>query len=214
MKASSFAESFFCSPFRVAAALAAASAASAAAAAEEAAKLARLASASAWEMTSSPGDGGVVKRPPRSLHLPARNPSSWTNFVVRVWSPLRGLCPPSWGATSALRVALSRAARIPVLTRDRRKFSDVTRLRRGDARGVDGLVDSESRRGVRARDRALELLSRPEVGAIGLERGPTLSASAAATDRLPARLGLPRDAPPASQSPAACLEPSGGVLNR
>ena len=67
----------------IAAALAAASAASAAAAAEDAAKLARLASASAWEMTSSPGDGGVVNRPPRSLHLPARNPSSWTYFVVR-----------------------------------------------------------------------------------------------------------------------------------
>ena len=105
-------------------------------------------------------------------------------------------------------MALSRAARIPVLTRDRRKFSEVTRLRRGDARGVDGLAGSESRRGVRARVRALELLSRPEVGAIGLERGPTLSASVASGDRLTARLGPPRDEPPPSESPAACLEPS------
>ena len=42
----------------------------------EAAKLARLASASACVITSSSGDGGVVKRPPRSRHLPARGPSS------------------------------------------------------------------------------------------------------------------------------------------
>ena len=160
-------------------------------------------------MTSSPGDGGVVNRPPRSLHLPARNPSSWTYFVVRDRSSLRGLYPPSWGVTSALRVARSRAARMPVLTRVRRRLPDVTRLRRGDARGVDDRVASESRRGVRARARALGLLSRPEVDAIGLERGPTLSASPAFADRLPARLGPPRDAPPTSQSPAACLEPSG-----
>ena len=165
MKASSFVESLFFSSPRIAAFAAAASAASAAAAAEEAAKLARLASASAWEMTTSPGDGGVVNRPPRSLHLPARDPSSWTNFVVRVLSLLRGLCPPSWGTTSALRVALSRAARIPVLTRVRRRFADVTRLCRGDARGVDDRVASESRRGVRARVRALGLLSfsRPDI---------------------------------------------------
>ena len=141
-----------------------------------------------------------MKRPPRSLHLPARDPSSWTNFVVRVRSPLRGLCPPSWGAVSALRVALSRAARMPVLTRVRRMLLDVRRLRRGDARGVDDLVASESRRGVRARVRALGLLSRPGVDAIGLERGPTLSASTAFDDRLPARLGLPRDTPSAYHS--------------
>ena len=196
MKASFIAASFF-SPLRVAAALAAASAASAAAAAEDAVRLARLASASAWEMTSSPGDGGVVNRPPRSLHLPARNPSSWTYFVVRDLSSLRGLGPPSWGVTSALRVARSRAARIPVLTRVRRMLPDVTRLRRGDARGVDDLVASESRRGVRARARALGLLSRPGVDAIGLERGPTLSASTACDDRLPARLGPPRGSPSA-----------------
>ena len=99
-------------------------------------------------------------------------------------------------------MALSRAARIPVLTRDRRKFSDVTRLRRGDARGVDGLVDPESRRGVRARVRALELLSRPDMRAVGLERGPTLSASAARTAmRSPRGLGPPaqRTSPPPDQ---------------
>ena len=188
---------FFFSSSRAAAALAAASATSAAVAAAEEAKLARLASASACVMTSSPGDGGVVNRPPRSLHLPARCPSSWTNFVVRVWSPLRGLCPPSCEVVSALRVALSRAARIPVLTRVRRILPEVTRLRRGDARGVNGLVVSESRRGVRARVRALGLLSRPGVDAIGLERGPTLSTSTAFADRLLARLGPPRDAPSA-----------------
>ena len=202
MKASSIAASIFLS-FRAAFA-AAASAALAAAAAEEAAKLARLASASACEMTSSPGDGGVVNRPPRSLHLPARVPSSWTNFVVRVWSALRGLCPPSWGAPSALRVALSRAARIPVLTRVRRMLSDDARLRRGDARGVDDLVASESLRGVRARVRALGLFSwsRPGMRAVGLERGPTLSASAArAAMRTPRGLGLPaqRSSPPPDQ---------------
>ena len=173
----------------------------AAAVAVEAAKLARLASASACEITSSPGDGGVVKRPPRSRHLPARNPSSWTNFVVRVWLPLRGLCPPSWGVVSALdRVALSRAARIPVFTRVRRRFPDVTRLRRGDARGVDDLVASESLRGVRARVCALGLLSRPVLDAIGLERGPTLSASAASADRLPARPWPVARRTPTSQS--------------
>ena len=95
-------------------------------------------------------------------------------------------------------MARSRAARIPVLTRVRRKLLDETRLRRGDARGVDVRV-SESRRGVRARVRALELLSRPVVDAIGLERGPTLSASPAFADRLPARLGPPRDKPPTLQ---------------
>ena len=195
----SFNAASFLSFCRVAAAFAAASAASAAAAAVEAAKLARLASASAWEITSSPGDGGVVNRPPRSLHLPARVPSSWTNFVVRVGSPLRGLCPPSWGVVSAPRVALSRAARIPVLTRVRRKLLDETRLRRGDARGVDARVVSESRLGVRARECALGLLSRPEVGAIGLERGPTLSASAASVDAIPARAWPPARRPSTSQ---------------
>ena len=121
------------------------------------------------------------------------------NFVVLVLSPLRGLSPPSWGVVTALRVALSRAARIPVLTRVRRMLPDVSRLRRGDARGVDDLVASESRRGVRARVRALGLLSRPEVGAIGLERGPTLSASAASADRLPARAWPPARRTPTSQ---------------
>ena len=84
--------------------------------------------------------------------------------MVRVWSPLRGLCPASWEAVPALsRVALSRAARIPVLTRVRRRFSEFTKLLRGELRGVDGLVADESRRGVRARVGALGLFPRPDI---------------------------------------------------
>ena len=93
-------------------------------------------------------------------------------------------------------------------------FADVTRLRRGDARGVDDLVASESRRGVRARVRALGLLSassRPGMGASGLVTGPTITASAAWQ-----RCDLQRGSgPPRVErrrpSPAACLEPSGVV---
>ena len=148
-----------------------------------------------------------MNRPPRSLHLPARNPSSWTYFVVRDRSSLRGLCPPSWGAPSALRVARSRAARIPVETRVRRRLLDETRLRRGDARGVEALVDSESRRGVRARARAPELLSRPESDVIGLDEGPTPSASMTWRQCGSPR-GLALRATFRSRShPAACLEP-------
>ena len=157
-------------------------------------------------ITSSPGDGGVVKRPPRSLHLPARNPSSCTNFVVLVSPPLLGLCPASCGAAGALsRVALSRAARMPVLTRVRRRFADVTRLCRGELLGVEGLDDLL---GVRARVRAPGLSSRPGMGTSGLEIGPTISASAALR-RCGVRrgLGLPR-VPRRRPSPAACLEPS------
>ena len=140
--------------------------------------------------------------PRRSRHLPARKPSSWMYFVVRDISALRGLCPSSWGAPSALRVARSRAARIPVDTRVRRRLLDETRLRRGDARGVDARVVSESRLGVRARECALGLLSRPDMRAVGLERGPTLSASAARTAmRSPRGLGPPaqRTSPPPDQ---------------
>ena len=137
-----------------------------------------------------------MKRPPRSRHLPARNPSSCTNFVVRVWSLLRGLGPASCGAASALfRVALSRAARMPVFTRVRRRFPDVATLLLGEFRGVDDLVAIESRFGVRARVRALGLSSRPGMSAVGLVRGPTLTASAAHGDANPARAW-----PPARQS--------------
>ena len=149
-----------------------------------------------------------MNRPPRSLHLPARKPSSWMYFVVRDISALRGLCPPSWGAPSALRVARSRAARIPVDTRVRRRLLDETRLRRGDARGVEALVVSESRRGVRARARALELLSRPESDVIGLDEGPTPSASMTWRQCGSPR-GLALRATFRSRShPAACLEPN------
>ena len=96
-------------------------------------------------------------------------------------------------------MALSRAARIPRLTRVLRRLPGVTRLRRGDAFLDDVLVVSDSRRGVRARVLVLGLLSRPAADAIGLERGPTLSASPAFADRLPARLGPPRDKPPTLQ---------------
>ena len=85
-------------------------------------------------------------------------------FVVRLLLPLRGLCPASCGAgTASVRVALSRAARIPVLTRVRRRFPEVTKLLRGEFRGVDGLVADESRRGVRARVGALGLFPRPDI---------------------------------------------------
>ena len=121
--------------------------------------------------------------PPRSRHLPARKPSSWMYFVVRLLLPLRGLCPASSGAgTASVRVALSRAARIPLLTRVRRRFSDVTKLLRGEFLGVDVLVADESRLGVRARVRALGLSSRPGMGTVGLVKGPTSTASAAYVD--------------------------------
>ena len=129
-------------------------------------------------------------------------------FVVRDLSALLGLCPASCGAPSALRVARSRAARIPVDTRVRRRLLEDTRLRRGDARGVEALVVSESRRGVRARARALELLSRPESDVIGLDEGPTPSASMTWRQCGSPR-GLALRATFRSRShPAACLEPS------
>ena len=129
--------------------------------------------------------------------------------MVRVWSLLLGLCPASCEAVPALsRVALSRAARIPVLTRVRRRFPDVTKLLLGEFRGVDGLDAVESRFGVRARVGALELLSRPGMGDPGLVKGPTLTASASLRRcGVPRGLGLPR-VDRQRPSPAACLEPS------
>ena len=104
------------------------------------------------------------------------------------------------------RVALSRAARIPVLTRVRRRFADVTKLCLGELLGVDGLDDLL---GVRARVCALGLFSRPGMGASGLVKGPTSTASAALRRcDLRRGFGLPRD-DRRRPSPAACLEPSG-----
>ena len=145
-------------------------------------------------MTSSRGAGGRVKRPLRSLHLPSRAPPDWRYFVVVRASTPPGLGPTSiWALTASLRVARSKAALIPVLTRVRLSVPGVTRLRRGETSLDDALVASESRRGVRAR--ALELLSRSVLGAIGLEEGPTPSASTDRADATPARAW-----PPARQS--------------
>ena len=119
-----------------------------------------------------------MNRPPRSLHLPARKPSSWVYLVVLLSLLLRGLRPPSKGAASeSFRVALSRASRIPPLTRVRRWFPGVTRLRRGDACGVDDLIVSEFLLGVRVRVRSVGLPSRigAERCAYNLDGGPTPS---------------------------------------
>ena len=128
--------------------------------------------------------------------------------MVLVLLPLLGLCPASVGAAGALsRVALSRAARIPVLTRVRRKFADVTKLCLGELLGVDGLDDLL---GVRARVCASGLSSRPGMGTSGLVNGPTLTASAALRRYGVQRgFGLPRVFR-RRPSPAACLEPSSG----
>ena len=141
--------------------------------------------------------------PPRSRHLPARKPSSWMYFVVRLL-PLLGLRPSSNGAgTASVRVALSRAARIPLLTLVRLRLPGVTKLRRGDTSRDEARVAPESRRGVRARVAGLGLLSRPASGAIGLEREPTLSASAASVDAILARAWPPAREP--STSPHCCV---------
>ena len=185
---------------RIAAASAAASAASCAAVAVDAAKLARLASASACVITSSPGDGGVVNRPPRSRHLPARGPCSCTNLVFRL-SPLLGLRPSSIGAgVASVRVALSRAARIPSLTLVRRSVLGVTMLLRGDTSRDDARVAPDSRLGDRARVAGLGIVSRPELDAIGLVEGPTPTASAASADATSARAWPPARRPSTSQS--------------
>ena len=97
---------------------------------------------------------------------------------------------------------------MPVLTRVRRRFADVTKLCRGELLGVDGLDDFL---GVRARVRAPGLSSRPGMGTSGLEIGPTISASAALRRcGFQRGLGLPRVFR-RRPSPAACLEPSGVV---
>ena len=135
--------------------------------------------------------------PPRSRHLPARVPSSWMYFVVRMLPPLRGLRPSSRGAgTVSVRVALSRAARVPLLTFVRFRLLGVAKLRRGDtSRAI-----VESRRGVRARVTVLGLFSRPESDAIGLVRGPTPTASAASVDASRARVWPPARRTSTSQS--------------
>jgi hypothetical protein len=175
-------------------------AASVASEAKEAAKLARLASASACVITSSVVDGGVVKRPPRSRHLPARGPSSWTNFVCRLL-PLLGLRPSSSGAgVASVRVALSRAARIPPLTLVRRSVLGVTKLLRGDTSREDARVAPDSRLGDRARVAGLGILSRPELDAIGLVGGPTPTTSTASDDATSAQAWPPARRPSPPQS--------------
>ena len=68
---------------------------------------------------------------------------------------------------------------MPVLTRVRRRFADVTKSCLGELLGVEGLDDLL---GVRARVCALGLFSRPGMGASGLVKGPTSTASAAYVD--------------------------------
>ena len=117
-------------------------------------------------------------------------------FVVRL-STLRGLRPVSIGVVVAsVRVALSRAARIPLLTLVRLRLLGVTKLRRGDT----SRAAPESRRGVRARVAVLGLLSRPELDAIGIVEGPTPTASAASADASRARVWPPARRTSTSQS--------------
>ena len=99
---------------------------------------------------------------------------------------------------------------MPVLTRVRRKFADVTKFCLGELLGVEGL---DVLLGVRARVCAPGLSSRPGMGTSGLVNGPTLTASAALR-RCGFRrgFGLPR-VPRRRPSPAACLE-SNGVVSK
>ena len=122
-------------------------------------------------------------------------------FVVRLLLPLRGLRPASRGAgTASVRVALSRAARIPLLTLVRLRLLGVTKLRRGETSRDDARVTPESRRGVRARVTELGLFFRPELDAIGLVEGPTPTASAASADATHARVWPPARRTSTSQS--------------
>ena len=102
------------------------------------------------------------------------------NFVCRL-SPLLGLRPSSSGAgvVASVRVALSRAARIPPLTLVRRSVLGVTKLLRGETSRDDARVAPDSRLGDRARVAGLGFFSRPESDAIGLVGGPTPTASVA-----------------------------------
>ena len=132
------------------------------------------------------------------------------NFVCRL-SPLLGLRPSSSGAgvVASVRVALSRAARIPSLTRVRRRLVGVTKLLLGETSRDDARVAPESRLDDRARVAELGLFPRPESDAIGLVGGPTPTTSTALR-----QCGFPRGlafrATYRSRShPAACLEPSG-----
>ena len=121
-------------------------------------------------------------------------------FVVRL-STLRGLRPASIGVVVAsVRVALSRAARIPPLTRVRRREVGVTKLRRGETSRDDARVAPESRLDDRARVAELGLFPRPESDAIGLVEGPTPTASTAFADATFARAWPPARRTSASQS--------------
>ena len=128
-------------------------------------------------------------------------------FVVRLL-PLLGLRPSSSGAgTASVRVALSRAARIPPLTRVRRMLVGVTKLRLGETSRDDARVAPESRFDDRARVAELGLFPRPESDAIGLVGGPTPTASKALRQcDLRAGLAFLR-ADRSRSNPAACLEP-------
>ena len=128
-------------------------------------------------------------------------------FVVRLL-PLLGLRPSSSGAgTASVRVALSRAARIPPLTRVRRILVGVTTLRLGETSRDGARVAPESRFDDRARVAELGLFPRPESDAIGLVGGPTPTASKALRQcDLRAGLAFLR-ADRSRSNPAACLEP-------
>ena len=78
-----------------------------------------------------------------------------------------------------MRVALSRAARIPSLTRVRRRVVGVTKLLLGETSRDDARVAPESRLDDRARVAELGLFPRPGSDVIGLDGGPTPSASMA-----------------------------------
>ncbi len=86
---------------------------------------------------------------------------------------------PRRSVVYSVRVALSRAARIPPLTRVRRRVVGVTRLRRGETSRDEARVAPESRFDDRARVAELGLFLRPESDAIGLVGGPTPTASVA-----------------------------------
>ena len=94
---------------------------------------------------------------------------------------------------------------MPVLTRVRRRFPGVTKLRLGELLGVDGLDVF----GVRARVCAPGLFSRPGMGANGLVKGQLYGFGGLRRCELQRGLGLPR-VDRRRPNPAACLEPSGG----
>ena len=97
---------------------------------------------------------------------------------------------------------------MPVLTRVRRRFPGVTKLRLGELLGVEGREVLESLLGVRARVCAPGLFSRPGMGANGLVKGQLYGFGGLRRCELQRGLGLPR-VDRRRPSPAACLEPSG-----